>query len=127
VSGYIDPPYFLLFASLLASIAAGKAFEVSLKNLVTDWQRTRSTEGDLGNLAATPLPLPFLGIAAGIGSFLTAGLSIFGFPLQLSFILSIVLTLGTAGLIWSQLGKMLTLLQKGGSRAIDIDMFDATE
>jgi hypothetical protein len=127
VSGYIDPPYFLLVASLLASLAAGKAFEVSLKKLVTDWQRTRSTRGNLGNLAATPLPLPFLGIAGGICSFLTAGLTIFGFPLQLSLILSVVLTLGTAGLIWFQLGKMLTLLQQGGSRAIDIDALDAAE
>jgi hypothetical protein len=127
VSGYIDPPYFLLIASLLASLAAGKAFEVSLKKLVTDWQRTRSTRNDLGNLNNTPLPLPYLGMTAGVGTFLTAGLTIFGFPLQLSLILAVVLTIATAGLIWLQLGKMLTLLQQGGSQAIDIDVLDARE
>jgi hypothetical protein len=127
VSGYIDPPYFLLVASLLASLAAGKAFEASLKKLVFDWQRTRSTRNDLGDLNNTSLPFPYLGMVGGVGTFLTAGLTIFGFPLQLSLILSIVLTLGTAGLIWAQLGKMLTLLQQGGSRAIDIDVLDARE
>jgi hypothetical protein len=123
VSGYPEPPYFLLLAGLLASLAAGSAFDVSLKQLVADWNRTRSTR-IVSSLRGSPVFLPFLGIAGGVCVFLGSGLTIFGFPFQLSLILSLILTVGTAALVWSQLGKLLMLLQKGGSRALDLDAFE---
>jgi hypothetical protein len=126
VSGYPEPPYFLLIASLLASLAAGKAFEVSLKQLVEQWQKNRQSSLPR-NLNNTNLALPFLGISGGICMFLSSGLTIFGFPALLSIILSTLLTIGTATLVWSQLGKLLSLLQQGGSRAIDLDALDAPE
>jgi hypothetical protein len=126
VSGYPEPPYFLLLAGLFVSLTAGKAFEATLKQIVQDWQQKRQISLPR-SLNTTNLLLPFLGIAAGVCLFLSSGMTIFGFPPLLSFLLSVLLTIGTAALVWSQLGKLLGLLQQGGSRAIDLDALDAPE
>ncbi|MDS3860788.1 hypothetical protein RIF25_08165 [Thermosynechococcaceae cyanobacterium BACA0444] len=124
--GYIEPPYFLLVASLVAAIACGRAFEITLKERVGEWSRTRSTR-ILSQLQGEQLFVPYLGICGGVCSFLASGLSIYGFPLWLSGIVSFILTLGTGALIWSQLGKLLSLLAQGGSQAIDLDTLDIRE
>jgi hypothetical protein len=126
VSGFPDPPYFLLVAGLLAGLASGKAFEVTLKQLVHEWARTRSSR-ILSNLHGSQLLVPYLGMCAGVCVFLASGLTVFGFPTQLSCLLSVLLTLGTAALIWSQLGKLLILLEQGGSRAIDLDTLEESK
>ena len=119
---FSDPPYFLLVASLLASIASGSAFEATLKQLVNEWSKSRSTS-TLMKLRGTQLQLPFFGMAGGICVFLASGLGIFGFPLKLSYFISLILTLLTGWLVWSQLAKVLTQLEKGGSQALDLDSF----
>ena len=124
--GYIEPPYFLLVASLLAAVACGRAFEMTLKERIAEWSRTRSTR-ILSQLQGQQLFVPYLGICGGVALFLVSGLSIYGFPLWLSGIVSLVLTLGTGALIWSQLGKLLTILAQGGSQAIDLDTLDIRE
>lgn len=126
MSVFPDPPYFLLVAGLLAGLTAGKAFEVTLKQLVLEWSRTRSSR-ILNNLGGSQLLVPFLGICGGVCVFLASGLAVFGFPLSLSYLISVLLTLGTASLIWSQLGKLLVLLEQGGSRAIDLDALDSRD
>jgi hypothetical protein len=121
-----EPPIVLLIAGLLASLAAGKAFEVTLKQRLAEWSRTRSTR-IISNLQGPQLLVPFLGIAGGVWIFLASGLSIFGLPDQFSYPVSGALTIATAGLVWSQLGKLLVMLEQGGSRAIDLDALDARE
>lgn len=117
-----EPPYFLLFAGLFASITSGLAFESVLKQSVQMWAKNRSTR-ILANLQGMQLLLPFLGIAVGSCVFLSSGMEIFGFPAQLAYLISIPLTAGTAGLVWSQLGKILVQLEQGGSQALDLDSF----
>lgn len=117
-----DPPYLLLVAGLLASLASGKAFEVTLKQSVREWSQTRSTRV-LSNLQGMQLLVPFIGISGGICFFLASGLVIFGFPTGLSYLTSIVLTIATGILIWTQLGKLLLMLEQGGSKALDLDSF----
>jgi hypothetical protein len=119
---YSEPPYFLLLAGLLASIASGVAFETTLKQSVLEWSRNRSTR-TLANLQGVPLLLPFLGICVGICVFLSSGMQIFGFPAQISYGIAFPLTLLTGLLIWSQLGKILVQLEQGGSKALDLDSF----
>jgi uncharacterized protein (DUF2062 family) len=70
------------------------------------------------------LLVPFLGIAAGICVFLAAGLEVFGFPSWLSYSISLPLTLFIGFLVWSQLGKLLAQLERGGSRSLDLDAFN---
>jgi hypothetical protein len=120
---YYDPPYFLLIVGLFAGITCGRAFEVTLRQAVKTWSETRSTR-ILQQLQGFSLVVPFLGICAGICIFLASGLYIFGLPLQFSYITSLVLTVMTGVLIWSQLRNLLLLLQSGGSKAIDLDALE---
>lgn len=126
MSEFADPPYFLLAAGLFVALTSGLAFNTTLKQAVREWSQTRSTR-ILSNLQGMQLFIPFLGISGGIGFFLTAGLTIFGFPLWISSSASVLLTAGTGILIWSQLGKMLVLLAQGGSQALDLDTLEARE
>lgn len=117
-----DPPYFLLVAGMLAGLTSGLAFEATLKELVQEWARTRSSR-ILANLQGVQLQLPFLGICIGVCVFLGSGLEIFGFPTWLSYAISIPLTIFMGWLVWYQLGKLLMQLNKGGSKALDLDSF----
>lgn len=117
-----EPPYFLLIAGLLASFASGAAFDAVLKQSVKSWSKSRSSH-DLASLRGLQLLLPFLGIAAGVCVFLSSGMEIFGFPANLAYAIASPLTILIAWLIWVQLGKILIQLQKGGSKALDLDSF----
>jgi hypothetical protein len=117
-----DPPYFLLLASLLMSLASGAAFEAVLKQSVRDWQKNRSTR-TLANLRGLQLFVPFVGIAIGSAVFLAAGVEIFGLPTKIAYALSVPMTVLVGWLVWSQLGKILIQLQEGGSQALDLDGF----
>lgn len=117
---YSTPPYVLLLIGLFAGITSGLAFEATLKSGVQDWSQNRSTR-TLETLRGLSLFIPFIGINGGICLFLSAGLQCFGFPGKLAFAFAIPLTLLTAVLVWSQLGKILTQLEQGGSQALDLD------
>lgn len=120
--GYPEPPYFLVFASLLASLASGAAFDAVLRQSVQEWSRSRSTRS-IAKLQSTPLFLPFAGIAVGSCIFLASGIQIFSFPQLLAYAISIPMTLLIGTLVWVQLGKVLVQLEKGGSAALDLDDF----
>jgi len=120
VYNFSEPPYFLMFAGLLISLACGTAFEAVLKQSVQEWSRNRSTR-TLANLQGFSLFFPFLGIAIGICFFLSSGMEIFGFSSTLAYIVALPLTILIAWLVWSQLGKILAQLEQGGSKALDLD------
>nr|WP_277867980.1 hypothetical protein [Candidatus Synechococcus calcipolaris] len=121
-----DPPIVLLLAGLFIGLTCGRAFEATLKEKVQEWSRTKSTRV-LSELRGPQLFIPYLGICAGIWLFLSSGLWTYGFPAQASGIISLGLTIATAVLIWTQLGKLLTILAKGGSQALDLDALEAKE
>lgn len=120
---FYDPPYVLLIAGLLAGITCGRAFEMTLRQAVQEWSKTRSTR-TLEQLKGTALKVPFMGICAGVCVFLASGLSIYGIPSGFSYACSVPMTVGIAALVWSQLQKVLILLQEGGSRALDLDALE---
>lgn len=120
---YFDPPYLLLAAGLLVALTSGKAFEVTLKQQVNLWAKSRSSR-ILEELKGPQLQVPFLGICCGIVLFLGAGLMVFGVPASVSFILGTALTIFTGLLLWTQLGKILVILQEGGSQALDLDSLE---
>ncbi|GAB4427903.1 MAG: hypothetical protein OHK0035_05570 [Cyanobacteria bacterium J069] len=119
---YSSAPYFLFVAGLLAGLASGSAFSATLKQQVNEWDKNRSTR-TLANLQGPQLSVPFLGISAGICVFLGAGLEIFGFPTKLAYAVAIPLTILTALLVWTQLARLLAELERGGSKALDLDSF----
>lgn len=116
-----QPPFFLLAFGLFVSVTCGLAFEAILKQGVQKWSENRSSD-ILAQLQGIQITLPFFGISAGIWLFLGAGLAIFGLPVWLSLGASLLLTLFTSGLVWSQLGQVLLQLEQGGSRALDLDL-----
>jgi uncharacterized protein (DUF2062 family) len=117
---YLEPPYFLVFASLFAGVTSGLAFKATLELMVRKWSRDR-TINLTEEVNKLELQLPFFGISIGICVFLASGLQIFTFPVDISYAFSIPMTLGTSGLVWWQLGKLLEQLMRGGSQAIDLD------
>ena len=119
---YYDPPYFLLIAGLFISLTSGLAFEAKLKQSVQEWAVHRSTR-TLATIRGFSIALPFLGICVGICLFLASGVQVFGFPVTIAYGLSGFMTLLTGGLVWWQLGKTLTQIEKGGSKALDLDSF----
>jgi hypothetical protein len=117
-----DPPYFWLFAGLLIGVTSGLAFEATLKQLVQEWSKTRSSR-TLANLKGMQIKLPFLGISTGVCIFLASGVEIFGFPPSLSYLISVPLTVLICWLVWFQLRSVLNQIERGGSKAIDLDSF----
>jgi hypothetical protein len=118
-----EPPYFLLVVGLLIGITSGLAFEATLKQLVQEWYKNRSTRS-IANLQGVQLFVPFAGISIGICIFLSSGLEIFGFPSQMSYTIALPLTLFIGVLVWLQLGRILVLLERGGSQALDLDSLE---
>lgn len=119
----MNPPYFLCGAALVAGLAAGLAFAATLKELVQQWAKNRSSR-TLLNLRGFSIQLPYFGITVSIAVFLSSGLEIFGFPPELAYPCAVVLTLFSALFVWRQLATLLVELERGGSAAMDLDMFD---
>jgi ABC-type methionine transport system permease subunit len=118
-----DPPYFLFVISLVAGLACGVAFESTLKELVQEW-KVRRTSRTLLQLKGSSIQIPYIGITLCIGIFLSSGLEIFGFPSGLAYSVAAPLTVGSAYFVWRQLGKLLVELDRGGSAAMDLDIFE---
>jgi hypothetical protein len=120
--GLPEPPFFLLFIGLFVGVTCGAAFEAILKQSAQAWSAQQSPKS-LDNVRSFRLFLPFLGICAGILLFLAAGLQTFGIPSEFAFGVSLLMTLFVGGLVWGQLGEVLSQLEQGGSQALDLDAF----
>ncbi len=113
-----DPPYFLFVVSLLAGIACGRAFEVSLRERVDAWSSGKTVL----QISGAPIQVPYGGMAISVGVFLAAGLEIFGFPPSLAYPVAVLLTIGSGLFVWRQLTRMMVELERGGSTALDLDV-----
>ncbi|NJL48908.1 MAG: hypothetical protein HC929_17365 [Leptolyngbyaceae cyanobacterium SM2_5_2] len=109
-------------AGFLAAVTSGYAFSTALQQSVKEWNLKRSTR-ILASLRGPKLQIPFLGICAGVCVFLASGIQIFGFSGKVAYAMGLPMTLLSGLLIWSQLGKILVLIEQGGSKALDLDSF----
>jgi hypothetical protein len=112
----------LFFAGFLAAVTSGYAFSTSLQQSVSEWNSKRSTR-ILATLRGPRLKIPFFGICAGVCVFLASGIQLFGFSAQAAYAMGLPMTLLSGLLIWSQLGRILQLIEEGGSKALDLDAF----
>ncbi len=119
---YGQPPYVLMVAGFLSAIAAGAAFGATLQQGTQRWAKGQG-DGPLNTLLGLSLKVPFFAICAGICVFLAAGIQFFGFPAQVAYPLGATLTTLMALLVWKQLGVILIQLERGGSKALDLDAF----
>lgn len=115
-----QPPYVLLGAGLLAGIISCVAFITTLKMLLKEWSKHRSSR-TLAQLRGLQIILPFTGISIGILFFLASCLQIFSFSPKISYAFSLVTTALTAGLVWFQFTQILYQLETKGSKGIDLD------
>ncbi len=118
-----DPPYFLFAVSMIAGLACGRSFEVTLRNLVNAWSVSKSSR-TLLELKSFSIKVPYLGMTISIAVFMATGLEVFGLPTLFGYVVAIPITLGIALLIWRQLGQMLVELDRGGSAALDLDSYE---
>lgn len=118
-----DPPYFLFAVSLLAGLACGRSFEVTLRNLVNAWSVSKSSRTIL-ELKSFSIKVPYLGMTISIAIFMATGLEVFGLPTLFGYVVALPITLGIALLVWRQLGQMLVELDRGGSAALDLDSYE---
>jgi hypothetical protein len=118
-----EPPIGLLFFGFFIGVTCGLAFQATLKQQVMKWskQGQEGIKADLSEMSI--LIVPFWGICVGICIFLAGGLEIFIYSRSISYVFAGTLTLLTAGLIWTQLKKLIVQLLEGGSRALDLDAF----
>jgi hypothetical protein len=117
-----QPPYFLLILGFLVAFTSGLALSGTLKLMVRQWPSTPNQNAKLAAGAKfKQLLVPFLGITIGTSAFLSAGLSIFGFPSILAWGIGLPLSLITCLLVWFQLASMLDFAQRQGMRALDLD------
>lgn len=117
-----DPPYLLLVVGFFIGISCGLSFQSILKEKVQEWSKSRSSR-IIAELQGFRLLLPYFGICLGVCVFLAAGLEMFSMVRWLAYAIALPLTLLMGLLIWLQFGKLLAQLEKGGSRALDLDIF----
>ena len=118
-----EPPIGLLFFGFFIGITCGLAFDAALKQQVKQWQKEVKSGKPTDLSQMSKFLLPFTGVCVGICLFLGAGLEIFIYDRGISFAFAGPLTFLTAGLVWSQLKKLITQLLEGGSQALDLDAF----
>jgi hypothetical protein len=118
-----DPPYFLFAVSMIAGLACGRSFEVTLRNLVNAWSVSKSSR-TLLELKSSSVKVPYLGMTVSIAVFMATGLEVFGLPTLFGYAVAVPVTLAIALLIWRQLGQMLIELDRGGSAALDLDSYE---
>lgn len=116
-----EPPIFLIFVGFFVGITCGLAFEATLKDKVNLWRNQPPTDKESYLSGVYSLQIPFLGICLGICVFIASGLEIFLYSRTLSYAFAIPSTILIAGLVWSQLKKLIVLLLEGGSKALDLD------
>ncbi len=119
---YPQPPFVLMIAGFLAAIAAGSAFSATLQQSTQAWAKNPGA-GSLEEIRNLSLQIPYLGICIGVWVTLASGIQSFGFSAQVGYALGGVLTLLMAVLVWRQLGVILSQIQRGGSKALDLDSF----
>ena len=119
---YPNVPYVLLVAGFLASVTSGFAFSETLKQSINTWSNNRAAMS-LNDIRDYTLLVPFFGTCVGVCIFLASGIQIFAFSPRFAYTLSLPLTIVGGIMLWYQLGQVLAQIQKGGSRALDLDAY----
>lgn len=119
---YPQPPYVLMIAGFLTAIATGSAFSASLQQATRAWAKN-PTATSLEDIRGFSLQVTYLGVCIGICVALASGIQIFGFSAAVAYGLGGLMTMLMALLVWRQLGVILGQIQRGGSKALDLDAY----
>ena len=117
-----QPPFVMVGVGFFIALTSGLAFQSTLK--LKAREIVSNNDSIAAQLSVIPLQMPLFGMGMGITIFLASGLEIFFIPAWFAYILSLPLTLGTVGLLWQQLQRVMLLLREGGSAALEEDSFN---
>ncbi|MGK7948960.1 MAG: hypothetical protein AB4368_09190 [Xenococcaceae cyanobacterium] len=117
---YPQPPFLICLIGLFVGLIFGLTFQTILKQKVNKWLKDGRKE-DLAQIEKKELKLAYLGICLGVWIFLTGGLLLFSTGLIVAVGLALPLTVLSTSLIWNQLIDVLQKIQKGGSKALELD------
>lgn len=116
-----EPPYVLAGAGLAIGVLCGLTFARLVQNRLEGWKQDRLALLPLGTRETG---LAYAGVIVGVTLFIGGSLSVFGFSLGAALLVSLLLSLATAGALWVQLERLMEQVQSGNFRAVDFDNFD---
>lgn len=102
-----DPPYILLLAGLLITLACALPLTIIIRQRIKYWSKNLSPD-TLPSGGRLQVILPFSGTISGVCIFLTAALEALGSPVIPAIFFSLIFTLLIGYFAWLQLGKMLS-------------------
>lgn len=116
-----QPPFLVAVIGVFISITCGSAFQ----NLLA--QKLRESYKNVGQKSSfkietkdSAIATTYAGICLGVWIFLGGGLLILGFGIIPSYGVALLLTIGTASLVWNQINDVLLQLKEGGSKSLEL-------
>ena len=116
-----QPPYLLAGLGLAMAVLCGLTFSRQVQERLEGWKQDRLPLLPLASANSLP---PFAGLVLGVTLFIGGSLQVFGFAAGAALLVSLLLSLLTAGAMWAQLERLMTQVQEGSFRAVDFDNFD---
>ena len=116
-----QPPYLLAGLGLAMAVLCGLTFSRQVQDRLNAWKQDRLPLLPLASPASLP---PYAGLVLGVTLFIGGSLQVFGFAAGAALLVSLLLSLLTAGAMWTQLERLMSQVQEGKFRAVDFDNFD---
>jgi len=121
---YTQPPvYTAIMVTNFFAIACGLIFKDMLEYEVDLWAANRQTQETI-KYRHPSLIFAYANLCLFVWLFMGFSFMVFNLSPTLALGLAALVVLPTGGLIWLQLGSMLSLLVRGGSAAIDISAYE---
>lgn len=110
---YLPPPvpYLLIAVGLFAAFTSGLAFQETLKLKANSLVQNPTSQTNK-QIQGLELFIPFVGMCFGVCLMIATGLETFNISRPITYLISILTTVGIGALIWWQLGKLLLQIQQ---------------
>ncbi|MDJ0904231.1 MAG: hypothetical protein QNJ55_36150 [Xenococcus sp. MO_188.B8] len=118
-----QPPFLIPISGILIGILFGAMFQTIITQKSSQWQEDPQ-KPDAYKLEDQNLIIAYQGLCLGTWIFLGGGLLLFGFSWITAFGFALILTIGTGGLFWKQMGEMFLEMKQNGVQILDLDSFN---
>ena len=116
-----QPPFLVAVMGVLIAIACGSAFQNLLAQRLRESYQNVSQESSFKiEFKNSAIATTYGGICLGVWIFLGGGFLILGFGIIPSLGVALLLTIGTASLVWNQINDVLLQLKEGGSASLEL-------
>ena len=106
---------------LAIGLVCGLTFSKLVQLRLDGWKQDRLP---LLPLSGTPTVLPWIGLVVGVTLFIGGSLQVFGFGAGAALLVAFLLSIATAGALWTQLVRLMQQVEAGNFKAVDFDNFD---